>query len=200
MGILDRVLLGGDHPDPADRAAARGRVRRRRPVRAGRRHLLLRLDGHGPDGRQRLRPGAHRGARGRPSLLRARGRQRAGRGAARRSAPCPRPDGRAGRREQRPRARGRADGARDRRHRHQGAALPQLREPALGRGRRALPVLRQLHDGLPDLLLHDRRGRHRSGGEHVERHQRWDSCFTVDYSHIHGGAVRAPRARATASG
>ena len=27
--------------------------------------------------------------------------------------------------------------------------------------------------------------------EHVERHQRWDSCFTVDYSHIHGGTVRA---------
>jgi ferredoxin len=28
-------------------------------------------------------------------------------------------------------------------------------------------------------------------GEHVERQQRWDSCFTVDYSQIHGGAVRA---------
>ena len=28
-------------------------------------------------------------------------------------------------------------------------------------------------------------------GDRVERHQRWDSCFTVDYSHIHGGAVRA---------
>ena len=27
-------------------------------------------------------------------------------------------------------------------------------------------------------------------GEHVERHERWDSCFTVDYSHLHGGAVR----------
>jgi len=27
-------------------------------------------------------------------------------------------------------------------------------------------------------------------GIHVERQQRWDSCFTVDYSHIHGGAVR----------
>jgi ferredoxin len=27
-------------------------------------------------------------------------------------------------------------------------------------------------------------------GGNVERHQRWDSCFTVDYSHIHGGAVR----------
>ncbi|MFI5005477.1 MAG: 4Fe-4S dicluster domain-containing protein, partial [Solirubrobacterales bacterium] len=32
-------------------------------------------------------------------------------------------------------------------------------------------------------------------GEHVERHQRWDSCFTIDYSHIHGGAVR-PTTRA----
>ena len=28
-------------------------------------------------------------------------------------------------------------------------------------------------------------------GTTVERHQRWDSCFTVDYSHIHGGAVRS---------
>jgi len=27
-------------------------------------------------------------------------------------------------------------------------------------------------------------------GERVERTQRWDSCFTVDYSQIHGGAVR----------
>ncbi|MGZ4174405.1 MAG: 4Fe-4S dicluster domain-containing protein [Solirubrobacteraceae bacterium] len=33
-------------------------------------------------------------------------------------------------------------------------------------------------------------------GEHVERHQRWDSCFTIDYSNIHGGAVRGtPRSR-----
>jgi sulfhydrogenase subunit beta (sulfur reductase) len=27
-------------------------------------------------------------------------------------------------------------------------------------------------------------------GEQVERHQRWDSCFTVDYSNLHGGAAR----------
>src|SRR4051794_31866111 len=27
-------------------------------------------------------------------------------------------------------------------------------------------------------------------GESVERHERWDSCFTVDYSHMHGGSVR----------
>jgi ferredoxin len=33
-------------------------------------------------------------------------------------------------------------------------------------------------------------------GDRVERHQRWDSCFTIDYSHIHGGAVRgSPRSR-----
>ncbi len=28
-------------------------------------------------------------------------------------------------------------------------------------------------------------------GEEVERRQSWDSCFTVDYSGIHGGAVRS---------
>ena len=28
-------------------------------------------------------------------------------------------------------------------------------------------------------------------GDHIERHERWDSCFTIDYSHIHGGAVRS---------
>ncbi len=27
-------------------------------------------------------------------------------------------------------------------------------------------------------------------GEHIERRELWDSCFTIDYSHIHGGAVR----------
>lgn len=28
-------------------------------------------------------------------------------------------------------------------------------------------------------------------GEHAERWQRWDSCFTMDLSYIHGGSVRA---------
>jgi ferredoxin len=27
-------------------------------------------------------------------------------------------------------------------------------------------------------------------GEHAERVQRWDSCFTMDHSHVHGGSVR----------
>ncbi|HUI43972.1 MAG TPA: 4Fe-4S dicluster domain-containing protein [Terriglobia bacterium] len=33
-------------------------------------------------------------------------------------------------------------------------------------------------------------------GEHAERWQKWDSCFTMDFSYIHGGSVRAtPRSR-----
>lgn len=28
------------------------------------------------------------------------------------------------------------------------------------------------------------------GGDQAERWRRWDSCFTLDFSHIHGGAVR----------
>jgi ferredoxin len=33
-------------------------------------------------------------------------------------------------------------------------------------------------------------------GEHAERWRRWDSCFTMDFSSIHGGTVRAsPRSR-----
>lgn len=33
-------------------------------------------------------------------------------------------------------------------------------------------------------------------GDHAERWRRWDSCFTLNFSYIHGGAVRtSPRAR-----
>jgi ferredoxin len=33
-------------------------------------------------------------------------------------------------------------------------------------------------------------------GEHAERWQKWDSCFTMDFSYIHGGAIRAtPKSR-----
>jgi ferredoxin len=28
-------------------------------------------------------------------------------------------------------------------------------------------------------------------GDHAERWQKWDSCFTMDFSSIHGGSVRA---------
>lgn len=33
-------------------------------------------------------------------------------------------------------------------------------------------------------------------GEHAERWRRWDSCFTMDFSYIHGGSIRAtPKSR-----
>jgi len=33
-------------------------------------------------------------------------------------------------------------------------------------------------------------------GEHAERWQKWDSCFTMDFSYIHGGSVRStPKSR-----
>jgi formate hydrogenlyase subunit 6/NADH:ubiquinone oxidoreductase subunit I len=33
-------------------------------------------------------------------------------------------------------------------------------------------------------------------GDHAERHAKWDSCFTMDFSYIHGGSVRySPKAR-----
>ena len=32
-------------------------------------------------------------------------------------------------------------------------------------------------------------------GEHAERWRRWDSCFTADFSYIHGGTVRASVSR-----
>ena len=31
-------------------------------------------------------------------------------------------------------------------------------------------------------------------GTHAERWQKWDSCFTMDFSHLHGGSVRASTA------
>ena len=59
------------------------------------------------------------------------------------------------------------------------AAGPQPRARPLGRGRVALPDLRQLHDGLPDVLLHDASrmsptwpARRPSGS------RLWDSCFS----------------------
>ena len=55
--------MGGRHTDPRYAATARGRVPRGRQLRAGRRDVLLRVDGDGAGGRGRLRPGSDRDAR-----------------------------------------------------------------------------------------------------------------------------------------
>ena len=146
----------------------------------------------GPKAESRLRPRADRAARRRRPPLPRRGRQRARRrGAGALAAPrAPRPTSARGRAAVATRRR--ADGPHARHRRHQGPALRQPRAPALGRGRRPLSVLRQLHAGLPDLLLHARsRTRPTWPASEAERVRAWDSCFSLDHSYIHGGSVRA---------
>ena len=84
---------------------------------------------------------------------------------------------------------------------HPASCSTATRAPALGRGRRPLPDLRQLHDGLPDVLLHDGRGHDRprpastssatSAGTRASRSTTRTST---------AAACAARRARATASG
>ena len=199
MGILDRVLLGGAPSRPADRARREDVFVVAVQCGAGRRHLLLRLDGHRPD--RASRASTSRSPRCSRTAATTSWSRSAASAARELLAELPLARGRAGRAGRPPRAAHAARPSQMGREldidRHQGAALPQLRAPALGRGRRALPdaaatarwsarpaSARRVED-VTDLA-----------GEHVERHQRWDSCFTVDYSHIHGGAVRASHALA----
>jgi sulfhydrogenase subunit beta (sulfur reductase) len=57
-------------------------------------------------------------------------------------------------------------------------SVGQPRASALGRGGRPLPDLRQLHDGLPDLLLRRRSRTHRPHRRASPSGGGWDSCFT----------------------
>ena len=76
------------------------------------------------------------------------------------------------------------------------AAPRRARPSALGGGRRALPRLRQLHARLPDLLLHQRRGRlgpRRRRGRRPTR--TWDSCFSLGFGRVAGDANFRPKVR-----
>ena len=105
--------------------------------------------------------------------------------------PCGRRSGR--------RAHGEPDGPQPGNRRHQGAAAGQPEPSALGRGRRALPDLRQLHHGLPDLLLHDGRGPQRS--RRRNRRARAQVGFLLhDGFLLHPRRQRATKRRARATG
>ena len=153
---LDRVLLEIEHPDPDYAARREGALHRRRstarrpagpasasrwrPARGRSSGFDLALTELLDDGRHRflVEGGSERGAEVLAELP------------TRRRRPTTRARGRAVVAS----ATAASMGRRARHRRAQGAALPQPRAPALGRGLRALPHLRQLHDGLPDLLLH----------------------------------------------
>ena len=147
--------------------------------------------GTGPKVEAGLRPRAHRAPRRRAPLPR-RGRQRARRGGARRARRAARRppadlDAAAASVESR-RA---ADGADDGDARPPRPARAEPRASALGRRRRALPHVRQLHARLPDVLLLRRRGRDRPvrrRGRALARLGHAASRSTTRY--IHGGSVR----------
>ena len=156
-GVPPRGPSRPDLPRPS-----RGRVHRRRPLRRAGQHLLLHVDGHRAAGPRRLRPRAHRAARRSAPRVPARRGLRAGRRAA---AATSRPAGRGGR------PRGLRGGHRPRRAEHDPPRAdrrhprPPRREPgasSLGRRGGTMPVVHQLHAGVPDVLLLHRRGRHRS--------------------------------------
>ena len=159
--IQDRVFMGGTLRRPRLRGPPRGRLDRRRQLHQAGGTCFCASMGTGPKAERRLRPGADGAAR-RGAPLRS---PRPAASAAPRSSPsCP-AAGDATPTWTRPRPRstataakmGRDDG--DRRPPRPAGAQP--RTPALGRGRRPLPQLRQLHPGLPDLLLLLGRGHHR---------------------------------------
>ena len=171
------------------RAPRRGVPRRRQLLRA-RRHLLLHLDGNGAEGRGRLRPGAHRAARRRAPVPR-RGRQRARRRGAGRA---PLPSGRA----RRP-GRGRREHRVGRRRRWGGRWRPGT-SATCWRGTSTTPAgttspKRCLTCGnctlvCPTCFCSAVEDETDLSGEEASRYRVWDSCFSVDYSYIHGGSIR----------
>ncbi len=124
MGILDRVLLGGEHPDPRERA------RREDPFvvavqcgQAGGTCFCVSM-GTGPTRGGGLRPRADRGARRRTATASSSApAARRGGAIARAAAHTRRRAGRSRRRGPRHGARGRPEGPRARHHRHPRPAL-----------------------------------------------------------------------------
>ena len=186
-------------PRPARRAGRRRRPRRaaRRRPRRGRRvrrrdvDLLLHVDGHRTRGDRRRRHRARRARRRLHGPRRDPGRR------AHRRAPAA---ARGGTAEQVDAAASQVAAVRA----SIGDPVPtdglaeRLRAApgpsALGRGRRALPRLHQLHARLPDLLLHERQRQRPTSTAVVGATERtWDSCFTLGFGRVAGDANFRPR-------
>ena len=76
-----------------------------------------------------------------------------------------------------------------------GAAPRGARSSSLGRGRGALPRLRELHACLPDLLLHQRAVASDLDGVEATTERPWDSCFSLGFGRVAGDANFRPRVR-----
>ena len=70
------------------------------------------------------------------------------------------------------------------------AALPPLRGPALGRGGEALPGLLNCTMVCPTCFCATVEDETDLLGTATERRRIWDSCFSQEFSYVHGGSVR----------
>ena len=191
IAIQDRVFLGGRFQDPTTPRGAPTSFVVAVDCGDALGALLLRRAGHGPGRDRRLRPRADRAA-GRRAIASSSARAR----------PPARPvlaELPTRRRPAERRRRGRAEIVAGAAHAMGGRFEPDgvhdlllwhLESPRLGRRRRALPLLRQLHARLPHLLLHARGGRRRSTASTAERDRVWDTCFSLRYAEMHGGNTR----------
>ena len=183
---------------PPIRGATRRHVRRRGHVRRTEQHLLVHVDGRRARTPRRVRPADH-GAPGH-------GTTDSAPPPARRSCDQPRSVGAAAdrsRRRHRYRRRGsrhgraafRGDDARPPAG-HRAAAAPRGHGPApsLGRRRGTLPLLRQLHAGLPTCFCTTFSDHTSLGTDDTVREQSWASCFQLEHSNLGGRPVRATTA------
>ena len=177
-------------PTTTTRGGAGARSRRRE-LRRVRQLLLLHLDGRRAAGRARPRPRPDRGDRRRRASLPRRGRLRSRRRGARGAAVAARQRGRRDAAPQAAHANAVATQSAsldaDGRAR---AAAREPRPPALRRGRRPLPRVRQLHLVCPTCFCVGVEDHTDLTGADATRLRVWDSCFTPSHSDLHGGGVR----------
>ena len=203
IGILDRVLLGGAHPDPDDARAARASSSSRSQCTQAGGNLLLHLDGGGPTAASGFDLALTEVLEGEHHCFLADAGSERGRELLRR-------DCRARRRRRRPIRTRRRRGAGRRREQmgRDGRRRPTCvtcstattRTRAGTRSRERCLTCGNCTMVCPTCFCTTVEDVTDLAGSEVERVQRWDSCFTVDYSHIHGGGGAQLRARATANG
>ena len=162
-----------------------------RSIAACRRHLLLRLDEDGTEGRRRFRSRADRDCRCRAHLFVLRGRDGGrGRGAGR--AAASRGDaGRGSKRRRRRRPHRRLMGREMRADDLHELLLRNLEHPRWDDVAERCLTCGNCTMVCPTCFCTSVEDSSDLAGAETSRSRRWDSCFTMDFSYIHGGSVRA---------
>ncbi len=193
--IQDRVFIGGRHVDRDYANQREDAFLVAVELHHRRRHLLLRVDGHRPRGQRRIRPGAHGAARrGAPVPGGSRQRPRCRRACGAASAACHgrRPDrGRCGRSPPPPPRWGAP-------WRPTTFAICWHATSNIRAGMRSptgVSAAATAPRSAPPASAPPSRTPATSAATVAERTRVWDTCFSIDYSHIHGGSIRSLVAR-----